>query len=65
MNGKADLGVFKAEDLLLASVINNQTVNDLVITNEFRFIPDRMHNLIDFWIILRLFSRFYKKIFVV
>lgn len=35
--------MFKAEDLLLASVINNETVNDLVITNEFRFILDRQY----------------------
>lgn len=41
MTGKADFGVFKAEDLLTAATLNTKTISDLVITNEFRFLRDR------------------------
>ena len=42
--GKVDLGVFKAEDLLLASQLStsSESEQNLVITNEFRMYTTRM-----------------------
>lgn len=39
--GRADFGVFKAEDLYLASLISNASVQELVVTNEFRLFKNR------------------------
>lgn len=39
--GRADFGVFKAEDLYLASLISNASVQELVVTNEFRLFKNQ------------------------
>ncbi|XP_065219202.1 transferrin-like isoform X2 [Planococcus citri] len=41
MAGKADFGVFKAEDLLISATQNKKDINELVVINEFRFLRDQ------------------------